>query len=222
MTCYISRLIVLALITLSCLSAHARIGESRRTIENRLTQGGRGLVIDDDDLRHYYIRQAPFTALIMERVGGEFAIHPELNLSVGVYYKTIGDERAFKSRLTQDNGRPVEHPAGWMLYVVYYKGQSVLEYYARSGSMTEAESNGILLLNQGSSNWVNDKLPEEKYPNDDYEPLLPHKFHRADGKLLANLESNGLMIFQIEVDAMLSQAKHKRESEDAPDSLAGF
>lgn len=215
-----ARYILPVLITLSCLCADARIGDSRNSLERRITDGGRGLVLDDD-LAGFYLQNRPFTALVLESTGGNYRVHRDLNVDVGVYYKVTGNDRAFESQLRQKNGQPVQSPDGWLLFVVYYKGSSVLEMYVRSG-MTRAEVNGILALSQGSSNWVDGKLPEDKYPNEDYKPSMPHSWHRADGKLLANQSDQGLLIYHVDVDDLLNKAKQKREGEKAPESLVGF
>jgi len=223
MTRYKTRLFLpLILSFIACLVVDARIGESRSTIERRITQGGHGLVLDDKDMIDFYLAQTPFTNVVVDRQGGEYVIHSNLKLSLGAYYKLIGDGRAYESRLRGQNGQPVKEPAGWLLFVVYYNGKSVLEYYKRSAPITAAEVNGLLALNQGSSNWVREKLPQDKYPNKDYKPVLDHALHRSDGELLANPSDNALLIFHVDIDDHLSKAKHKRESEDAPDSLAGF
>ncbi|WP_309397664.1 hypothetical protein [Cerasicoccus maritimus] len=208
-------------------SLHARIGESRSTVERRVTSDNRGIIIDDEDLMRHYLNQAKFkNALMGMNDRGEMAVHENLDLTVGVYYKVVGDDRAFESQLIQKSGRhagqPVNNPAGWLYFVVYHKGKSVLEAYRHIGGITEAEVNGLLARNQESSNWARGKLPEDQYPDKDYKPFLPQNFYRADGKVLANQDGDTLTVFMLEVDRHLSKTKQERESEDAPDSLAGF
>lgn len=224
MTCSLPRLLLafLTLIVLTAPTAHARIGDNLSTIERRVTNGNQGLRIEDATLLAHYLSQTPLQSLVVTQdARGEMVVHGDLGLSVAVYYKTVG-ERAFESQLMQKNGRPVDNPPGWLLFVVFHRGQSVLEIYKRSGSITQAEINGLLSLHQGGSTWVREKLPKEKYPNDKYQPLLAHNHYREDAELLANADSSSLMIFAIGVDEHISKVKRERESAKAPDSLSGF
>ncbi|GHC10358.1 hypothetical protein [Cerasicoccus arenae] len=213
---------LIAACMLAVITAHARIGESKSTIERRITAGNRGIVIDDD-IANFYLDRSPLkSAMLTPNSKGELVPHDDLNLSVGVYYKKVGNDRAFSSELVGRDGKPVREPDGWLLFVVYYKDRSVLEVYTRSGSINEAESNGLLAMNQASSSWVKGALPEDKYPNKDYKPLLPNNLHRTDGEMAANLNGNSIMIFMINTDDLLGKAKKERENQSAPDSLAGF
>jgi len=191
----------------------ARIGESRSSLENRLIEKGGAINVSNGQVYQHLLQKTPFTA----------ALPPDdKEVTVAIYYKKADDERAFASQLLDDRDQPLKNPPGWILYVAYYQGQSMLEYYRKPGGITEAETNGILLLNRGSANWVRQKLPETENPGDDYESILPHNLHRSDYRVLANATGDGLLIFNVGFENHLGKLKREREKEAAPDSLAGF
>ncbi|WP_309387778.1 hypothetical protein [Cerasicoccus frondis] len=228
MSQYLPRLLTLTVcLILSSTLTEARIGESRSQVERRVTDDNRGIVIEDEALIRHYLNQTKFKdALIGVNDRGEMGVHENLDLTVGVYYKVVGNERAFESKLIQKEGRnagkPVDNPEGWLYFVVYHRGKSVLEAYRHLGGVTQAEINGLLARNQGGSNWARGKLPEENYPDKDYKPFLPHNFYRNDNEVLANHEGDTVTVFMLEIDRHLNKTKQERESESAPDSLAGF
>lgn len=219
---YLPRTFLVCSLLITAICAEARIGESRSTIERRVTDRNQGLVIDDEALMRHYINQTKFRdAVLTIDSRGELVVHDNLDLSIGIYYKTIGGERAYESKLVQKNGKPIDNPDGWLYFVVYHKGKSVLEAYKKSGNVTNAEVNGLLSRNQGNSSWTPGKLPKEKYP-DDYEPFLPHGYYRNDLEVLANSAGDTVTVFLLEIDRHLNKTKEERENEKAPDSLSGF
>ncbi|MGE9294935.1 MAG: hypothetical protein ACQKBV_01405 [Puniceicoccales bacterium] len=194
------------------LGAHARIGEDRSTLERRLTEAA-AVEVTDNEIIAQHLEDAPFNGLLPT---------DDREIQTSVYYKKADGSRAYSSNLVDDRDRPVRAPDGWIVVVVYYKGRSVLEFYKRSGGLTEPEAHGILLLNRGGANWVKEKLPKDNYPSDDYKPLLSHTLHRSDYQVLANNGRGGLTLYSVGFDQHLSDTKREREQESAPESLAGF
>lgn len=219
MRCLLPRLhggLLVALLA-SLAVAHARVGDSRSTLEKRLSSSG-GVVVTDEALANQLLNSsglAPFLAW-----EDEPALRPV------VYFKSDEGERVFASRVNEelldDRNRLRKQHEGWVVFVLYHKNRSVLEQYQQTGGLTEAERNGLLALCQGGSQWKQGELPEEAYPAEDYRPLLPRNLHRADHQLLASTKGNALLIYDLDFEHALHQAKIKREQNSAPESLSGF
>jgi len=206
-------LVITATLLLAMFPAQARIGDSRSGLESRLRGEGNAIPVTDERVFNQLMRHASFRQHLPD---------DEEKIEVAIYYKKTNDDRAFGSELVNENDRPIENPDGWLLYVVYYEGRSMIELYRRSGRISDPETNGILLLNRSSASWVRSALPEAQYPHDDYEPLLGHNLHRTDYKVLANSAGNSLLIFSVGFDDFLGKLKREREQSAAPESLAGF
>ncbi|MEO0794528.1 MAG: hypothetical protein AAFX93_05185 [Verrucomicrobiota bacterium] len=207
----------LSVIALACCLgiqlANARVGDSRSTLERRLLTEGGAVKLLDDEVFEQHFKKSPF----------KDTLDPESDTyEMVLYYKTADGGKAYSSRVLDDRERPVANPDGWLIFVVYARGQSVFEAYKRSSGLTEAESNGLLLLNRGDGTWNRGTLPTDAYPSKDYKPLLKHNLFRSDNQLLAQQNGSYLVLFDVDFDAYLSRTKHEKEMEEAPNSLNGF
>jgi hypothetical protein len=176
------------------------------------------LEITDNDLENFHHRRSPvFNKLrILEDEGIEYVI----------YFKRSEDAPSSSVHLWKEdkNGRrsnqPEPSPDGWLLHVAYLNDVSVLEYYWRSRSLTNIESEGILSRNAGDSRWVKGRLP-----NDDavIQPVVfPADHYREDLAIYAKLGGDTIILFDPRLDARINLMNTEKAQEEAPESLEGF
>ncbi len=197
----------------------ARVGESREDLERRLLrESGRGLEVTDDDLEEFHRGRSPYFEDIQIVDGVEYVI----------YFKINEDYKPSSSKLwmTVKKGRdeedkPIERPEGWLLQVAYLNGTSVFERYLRSKPLTEVETNGILSVNAGSSEWVAASPPEGDESVIQPE-VFPANHHRKDLGVYANVKEDEILVFDPRLDKRIAQLKLERAKAEAPVSLDGF
>ncbi|MGB0408559.1 MAG: hypothetical protein ACPGIC_01060 [Opitutales bacterium] len=184
------------------LHTHARIGESRESLERRLLSSG-GIVYRDDTIEANRLRGMPYVG---------FLSLLEEPIDVRIYFKTADGRRPQTSEL--DAGRM---GAGWDLHVVYLRGVSVIEVYKRSSAINRYELNALLAQQAGGSFW-------KRIPKDKKEPsALGYDMLRDDGSLRARrVSSNALMIFNTKTDLMFHTLREQDQEETAPISVDGF
>ncbi|MCH8541558.1 MAG: hypothetical protein LAT58_12425 [Opitutales bacterium] len=198
-------------------TSHARVGEGRNAIENRILQREIGAKLEGERAANQRQRAPYHRYLSLPREDGRSFY--EMGELV-VYYKTDepSDERV---RLPSGN----RFSEGWTLHVFYVGNRSVLEYYNRHGQdLSEFERNAILSLHRESSGWR--ELEEEDEPE---QSAFGYNFERKDGALRARVGSSGMMIFTSSLDrSVYERRKAEREfrrSEErqaAPASVHGF
>tara|TARA_R100000027_G_scaffold67340_1_gene65647 strand:- start:8501 stop:9040 length:540 start_codon:yes stop_codon:yes gene_type:complete len=179
------------------------------------------MVVTDNDLEEHYRSRSQVSKQIetLENEGVE--------VDYIIYYKVSEDMVPSSNRLWMDDSkgrrsdRPVSKPEGWLLHVIYFKDISVLEYYSRSQSMTEVESDGILIRNVGESRWVKGKPPSD----DDtiiQAHVFPVSFYREDLAIYANVKSDSILLFDPRLDERIHRLQTEKAEREAPESLDGF
>ncbi|MCH8474557.1 MAG: hypothetical protein LAT55_04945 [Opitutales bacterium] len=199
------------------LTAHARVGENRGTIEGRILQREIGVKLEGDRAAHQRNRAPYHRYLSIPREDGRSFY--EMG-EVVVYFKT---DEPTDDRVRAPSGNRINE--GWTLHVFYVGNQSMLEYYNRhGGNLSEFERNAILGLHRDSSGWR--ELEEEEEPE---ESAFGYNFERNDGAMRARVGSSGMMIFTSSLDrSVYERRKAEREfrrSEErqaAPVSVRGF
>ncbi len=199
-------LITAALILIT--SAHARIGESKSSLENRLLKDRTAVKVPSRDrdalLEHRSVLYKNLYEFLPEDIEQE------------IYYKLAEDGQATTADLEE------LFPDGWMVHVIYYKGQSVFEAYRRNGAgINRYEEEGILMLNKGGSHW--------QYVKDASETAIGYNMERADGEVRALKKGNYLILYRTEFDQGIKTLKDEAAAEGdalskeaAPDSIQGF
>ncbi|MBC2593180.1 hypothetical protein H5P28_02795 [Ruficoccus amylovorans] len=204
---------LLLLITAGLLAgtAHARIGESRSSLENRLFKDRKGVKVPARDQSNWITHKSvPYRAL--------YEFFPD-GIEEAVYYKIAEDGQATTADVNEN-----QFPDGWMLHVVYKNGQSVFEAYRRNGAgITRYEEEAILVVNQGGSHWQRVNAKEAK-PS-----VFGYNLERADGQVRAQLRGNYLLVYRVEFDEVVKAGKDEADAEtdaekkdEAPKSVEGF
>jgi len=203
---------LIALLTLCSLpsTSHARVGESRNELEGRLLQDRTAVKVPSRQVE----------ALLMHRTVPYRWIYEYLpsGSEHELYYKPADDNRASTTDLD------VEFPDGWMLHVIYYKGQSVFEAYRRNGSaMSSFEEEGILMRHKNGSHWS--RVGERGVTDS----AIGYNFERADSGLRALKRGEYLILYRPEFDLGIKKQADEAQAEaealakeNAPDSLQGF
>lgn len=183
----------------------ARIGESLGTIERRLFASG-GIIYRDKDLRKPRRNAGPYQQYL-EYLGS--------SAEVRVYFKTDNGRQPRQSEVETDTlGN------GWEVHVLYISGKSVFELYKRVGSITEQETNALLLLLGDGGYW--DK-PEPLADEEEAPPsVFGFDYVRNDGEVLAKKSAGGIMVFKKQLDEFLAKQHESNLQNKAPDSVRGF
>jgi hypothetical protein len=213
-------ILFLLLLALGSTTLSARIGESRRDLEERLLrESDRGLEVTDDDLEAFHRSRSPVFAPLRVLEGED--------IQYIIYYKSSDDLIPSSLRLWREDNRgkrsdrPEDKPEGWMLHTVYLNGISVLEFYSRSKPLTELESEGILLRNTGNSRWVKGRVPQNN--ESAIQPkTFPVNHYREDFGIYANVTGDSVLLFDPRLDQMIESHRLEKAKEEAPDSLEGF
>ncbi|MEM0967563.1 MAG: hypothetical protein AAGJ81_15550 [Verrucomicrobiota bacterium] len=199
--------------------AEARIGESRSQLERRLLrESGKGLLVKDDDLEDFHRER-------FDAYGAVLALEDE-NWEHVLYFKINETVIPSSARLwiKNDAGRrsekPNPRPDGWLLHVIYLNGVSVLETYVRSSALTEIETNGILEINSGGSQWMKGAPPEE---DGVIQPtVFPANIYTKDFGVYGEMKGNEILLYDPRLDEMIHAARLEKAEEEAPMSLHGF
>lgn len=199
----ILRLLICSVILNSVLifTAEARIGESQRALEARLTSSG-GIIYRDDALEEDRRRGMPYL---------KYLEYLSSTADVRIYYKTADGRRPTSSELEEKRVNP-----GWDLHVVYVNGKSVIELYKRSQAMNAFERNQLIAM-QGGSGW-------KKVGKDGSEKsAFGYEMVSDDGSIRAKkLGSDRILFFDAKVDAGLAEMNTNDLLEKAPISVQGF
>jgi len=204
---YIQRALTLftASILLSIFTSHsaeARVGESKESIERRLTSSG-GIIYRDDKLEAARRRGMPYMQY-MDFLGS--------SADVRIYFKSADGRRPTSSELEEKRVN-----AGWDLHVVYINGKSVLEVYKRSQSMSGYESNQLIALQGGGSGWK--KVGKEEAEAS----AFGYDMESSDGSVRAKkLGGDRILFVDAKVDAGLAEMRTNDLLEKAPLSVEGF
>ncbi len=130
-------------------AAHARIGESRSSFENRLmskSDGGYQYENKEDRLREIF--ELPYRNLML--------IFPK-DTQNNFYFKKADMSLATKSDVVRQN-----ELNGWEVHVCFFKETSVMEFYRRRGAkITPEEIAGLLETMQNSMKKKDDEKPAE-------------------------------------------------------------
>jgi hypothetical protein len=186
------------------ISLQARIGESREAIERRLFGSG-GIVYRDDAIESKRRQGMPYMRYLNYLPG---------SAEVRIYFKTEDGRRPASSELEEKR-----MPAGWDLHVVYVGGQSVIEVYKRSHSITEFELNHLLALHAGNGYWK--RLSKED--KQDFVSAFGLDMIRSDEQLRAKkLGGDSVIFVDANLDAKLAEMNESDLQEKAPVSVDGF
>jgi len=208
------RMVFLAV--LLTLPLEARLGESMSQFERRLvSSSGKGIEVRGDELIQFYRQQSPVYGWI-EPIKDE--------VEYKIYFKINEDVIPTSGRLWESAGnrgrRPIRRPEGWLVYVVYYRGQSVLEYYLRSQSISPFEERGLLSLNGEFDKWKRGRLPSSKeFRSVD---VLPVNRYLEDGSLYASVGGDHVVIYNPRLDELIVERRNEMQRKEAPASLIGF
>jgi len=195
-------MISVLLTVLASAPAQARIGDTRESLESRLTSSG-GIIYRDDELEQSRRRGMPYTQYL-EMLGS--------SANVRVYFKTADGRRPTTSELESNRAL-----SGWDLHVVYVNGYSVLEMYKRSQSINEYELNQLISVQGDGSGWK--KLDQEGMSVSAFGCNLGSN----DGAIRAKKFGNDRILFiATEIDKKLSLQKTNDLRENAPISVEGF
>lgn len=193
------------MITLLCpATSKARVGESRASIERRLSGAG-GIVYRDRDAKNDRRRRMPYPRYL------EYL--PE-SADVRIYFKTADDRNPNSSELEAK-----KMPDGWDLHVVYVGGKSVIEVYKRSRGITSQEFNHLLALHAEGSYWkrLNKKEKSETVS------AFGANMVRDDEKVRAKKMGGDTVLFiDADTDKDLAEMNVNDLEEKAPVSVEGF
>lgn len=135
-----------------------------------------------------------------------------------IYFKKAEDATVSRSDLDTS-----AFPEGWDLHVVYYQNISVFEAYRRNGaSLSDAEVDALLALNQGDSFWK--RVNRREQPQ-----LWGCDFVLEDGSMMAARQGNFLIFYRPEfeeiarkgIEEVRAQAREEQVTR-APTSVLGF
>lgn len=188
-----------------------RVGESVSQLEERLLSGRTAVRYSPHEVEGMVFHAStPYRELLRYLPDG-FAHH--------YYFKPAEDRRASRRDIDGQTFSP-----GWHLHVISLRGVSVFEAYRRSGPrLSDAEVDGLLLINRGSSHW------RQVGGDAVLASAFGYLYEREDGELRAQRMGSTLLFFRPSLDERLYEARsehlervRRRESAAAPDSLAGF
>lgn len=201
---------------MSSLLLDARVGESRSQLESRLLRSsGKGLEIRGDELIQFYRQQSPVYGWIEP-------IKDDVDLVI--YFKINEDVIPTSGRLWETTGnrgrRPIRRPEGWLVYVVYYRGQSVLEYYLRSQALSPYEERGLLSLHGKFDDWKRGRLPD----SEEFRQMsvLPVNRYLPDGSIYASVGNDHVVLYNPRLDELIAERRSELQRKEAPVSLQGF
>jgi hypothetical protein len=189
----------------------ARVGESISRLEERLLSGRTAVRYSPHEVEGMVFHAStPYRELLRFLPDG-FTHH--------YYFKPAEDRRASRRDIDDRTFSP-----GWHLHVISLRGVSVFEAYRRSGApLSDAEVEGLLLLNRGASHWGRVSADAVS------KSAFGYLYEREDGELRAHRMGSTLLIFRPSLDERLHEARaehlervRRREMEAAPDSLSGF
>lgn len=187
-------------------STHARIGETRSTLEKRLVNSG-GVQYRETSILENRMKGMPYN---------KYKEYYPKSTDLRIYYKT-SDGRQPKASEMQVRGML----EGWDLHVIYLDGVSVMEIYRRSKTITEFEFIYLLNFQAGGSYWK--KAADMEPLEDDEESAFGFEFIRDDKKVRAKkLGGNGFMVFTSELDRGFAEALKADLKSMAPKSVNGF
>ena len=167
---------LIASIALLCVSAHARIGESRSALEERLLDGRMAIKYPTEELGerlrqigdHYRKLRKLFTVnaeeiedldlkMALEAVGKDMAMISD-DITHRIYHKSSDKSKVSSTDLkkeTSSRRKKVYSPDGWDLHVIYYQGKSIFESYHKIGNpLITQERDSLLIFNKGRSTWA--------------------------------------------------------------------
>ncbi|MGC6424544.1 MAG: hypothetical protein ACON4O_06105 [Lentimonas sp.] len=198
----LSLVLGISALQLSVSSAYARIGESQRELEDRLTASG-GIIYRDDVIEENRRKGMPYMDY-MEFLGS--------SADVRIYFKTADGRRPKSSELEEKRIN-----SGWDLHVVYVNGKSVIEIYRRSQAMTEFEMNHLIVMQAGDSGWKKVKKGSELETVFEIEMLSHDESIRAK-----KIGSDRILFVDSKVDIGLAQKRASDLFKKAPISVNGF
>lgn len=211
--------VTLYLFTVCCV-AEARIGENKGTLESRLlSRESNAIKIGNKELYAHYMKTFPLNNELSSI---------EDDIEIVVYYKNAQGQKPIVSKLFNGNRRPIDKPRGWLYYVGYMRGKSVIEVFKRSKGISTIESNGILQLNRGNSNWIKGELEKDILEDESKKgvpklrPVFRYNLYRSDEAVRASVRGDVLIIFDSDLDKHISKVNYLNEVEEAPNSLSGF
>jgi hypothetical protein len=203
-------LIFMLLMVLVVPSVYARVGDSRRDLEQRLVASGYGRTYPTELLERR-VREAPY-ARFLDRLQGKG--------TWVVYYKTDRDSPHIMSSVI----REALYPTGWDLHVYYVNETSAIECYRRNGPpLSDFEMNILLALNQGDSFW-------KRVPRNEAEPsAFGYEFERDDGLYRARRVGNYMLFFRTNIGEVIAKqleeerlAREAEQEKMAPSTTVGF
>ena len=132
--------LLLTAVSLTATSLQARIGEDKKTLEQRIRE--QTIEIRDDVVEEYHINNSPY---------GLYVENLPLGAEVELYYKNDDpDTRPSSSDLMDRRDNPVRSPAGWIVHIIYDADEkSIMEFYQKSTPINEYELE-LMLERQGA------------------------------------------------------------------------
>jgi len=198
-------------VTLVAPEASARVGESMTRMEERLLSGRTAVRYSPHEVEGMVSHASTPYRDLLRFIPEEFNHH--------YYFKPAEARRASRRDIDERTFSP-----GWHVHVISLRGVSVFEAYRRSGAqLSDAEVDGLLLLNRGTSHWrrVSGEAASAS--------AFGYLYEREDAELRAQRMGSTLLIFRPSLDERLYKARaeylervRRREVEAAPDSLTGF
>lgn len=191
----------------------ARLGESSQTIHKRLRSHSAGNEYHDD-IQEVKSRQAPFARMM------PMLDEADIRVEVRTWWKKDNQCSMKNADLSNPRCR-----LGWDQYVVFFKGESVLECYRKnSGGISAYERDALLRLNFAEKNWREYTKPQQDGS------YLSFQFESGDGKCRAlNVGNNQLMVFYSSFDKQLAELntlwceKNDRDArENLVENIEGF
>jgi len=220
-----SKLLLLCAILLIPTFSHARLGETKSTIEARLLKNNMGIEYPDSYVENKIKDNNKESAI-------PYRQHINIFTAVGTqafYFKNASGEKTSPSLFKQEKddlknnkGKKVIHdiwPDGWDFHVVFFKDRSVFEAYRRNDrDISEIEYEQILALNKGNSHWVKGAVDKKETK----EALIDFDIETENKAIRSLKKGKYVIIYEAEFDHYLKTIKVEKEKKEAPTSIQGF
>lgn len=186
-------------------SVSARIGETKSSIETRLSKSG-GFLVKEESIIKNKQRGMPYHKY--------YDFLPK-ETEILLYHKTVdGEMLNYKERKISGM------LSGWDVHIIYVEKKSVLEIYRRNVKINSLELPALLKLQSGQSFW--EEKNDQEIDAQEFS-AFGFDYFRNDKKLRAKkIGSNTLLFISMEFDQFLKKQFLTEQMEALPLSIKGF
>lgn len=201
----ISRLLSLLACLCFCSSLHARVGDTAKTLEDRISADQLAAEIKGES-GAALVSKGPLRRFL------DFTEELEQSFAYKVYMKS-----ADGTRISSQDAREMNLGNGWIYTAMFLQGVVVAETYERKNGKGEArlnphEKKGLLAVNQSVFAW--EELDDMVLPSgEEVEGMTEYHYLRNDSKVFARFDRNYAIFIRKELDEKLRERRSIRNAE---------